>query len=90
MPDYPRSELRLIGLMIKDPSDPEELPVIMGGKADVKFECDKITATYNFGAFYDWGKVPFVDDPISYHPADLVNNPVTEILYRMPMGTQLP
>lgn len=83
-------EIRLIALSTKDPTHPpEELPVIIAGRADVQLDsCDQMTITYTFGAFYEWGKVPFVDDPLLINITE--DKPIVETLNRMPMGTQLP
>jgi hypothetical protein len=82
-------EIRVMALSRKDPTDSEELPVIVAGIGDVQLEgCDKMTITYNFGAFYEWGKVPFVDEPLSMFITE--DNPGVETLDRMLMGTQLP
>ena len=76
-------------MLIKDPNDPEELPVIVAGRGDAQLEgCEKMTVTYSFGAFYEWGKVPFIDEPLSWMATE--DNPIVETLDRMLMGTQLP
>lgn len=83
-------EIRIIALSTNDPTHPpEELPVIIAGRADVELDsCDQMTITYTFGAFYEWGKVPFVDDPLLINITE--DKPVMETLNRMPMRTQLP
>jgi hypothetical protein len=83
-------EIRLIALTTTDPTHPpEELPMIVAGKADVQFDgCDKMIITYNWAAFYKWDSVPFVDDPVAW--MILPGKPTVETLNRMRMETQLP
>ena len=79
-------ELRLMALSRKDPADGEELPTIIAGRGDAVLEGPgKMTITYTLGAFYEWGKVPFVDEPLSKVITE--EQPVAEVLSRMTMGT---
>ena len=84
-------EIRLIGISLTDPNEPsEESPMIWAGKGDVQFDgCDKMTIEYNFFAIYEWDKVPFVDDPVTWvlYSGD---DPIVETIKRMHMGTELP
>lgn len=82
-------ELRLMALTRKDPGDPEDMPGIVAGKADVQIDGDKMTLSYNWAGFYGWEQIPFVDAPHTWHPA-LSEGPVIETLSRMQMGTELP
>ena len=78
-------ELRLMALSRKDLADGEELPTIIAGRGDMVLEGpDKMTITYTLGAFYEWGKVPFVDEPLAKVITE--DKPVVEILNRMLMG----
>ena len=82
-------EIRLMALSRKDPADGKELPVVVTGKGDAVLEGpDKMTITWSFGAFYEWGKVPFVDEPLSKMITE--DKPTVEVVNRMLMGTQLP
>jgi hypothetical protein len=79
-------EIRLMCLSRKDLADNEEQPTIIAGRGDVVLEGpDKMTITYTLGAFYEWGQVPFVDEPLSKVITE--EKPVAEVLSRMTMGT---
>jgi hypothetical protein len=83
-------EIRLIALTTTDPTHPpEELPMIVAGKADVQFDgCDKMIITYDWAGFYKWDSVPFVDYPVAWMIKP--DKPTVETLNRMRMGTELP
>jgi hypothetical protein len=79
-------EIRLMGLSRKNPADPEELPVIAAAKGDAELDGhDKMTITYNMAGFYEWDKVPLVDEALSMIATE--EKPVVEELKHMPMGT---